>query len=235
MDLSGKTALVTGAARRVGRAIAEELARAGARVVVHHHASPEEAERVAAALPGAVVVAADLRQNDAAATLVAAARAATERLDVLVNSAAGYARTPLSELTDEKWQTMLDLDVTAPMRLVRAAVPAGVASVVNIVDVGAWQPWPNYLAYTTAKAGLLHLTRCLALELAPAVRVNAVAPGTVAFPEDWDETRRARQTAKIPLGRIGAPADIARAVRFLVEEDFLTGVCIPVDGGASLR
>jgi pteridine reductase len=121
------------------------------------------------------------------------------------------------------------------MRLCRAAVAAGATCLINIVDVGAWQPWPNYLAYSTSKAGLLHLTRCLALELAPRVRVNAVAPGTVAFPDDWDEERRARQLERIPLGRAGEPADVARAVRFLVENEYLTGVCLPVDGGSGLR
>jgi pteridine reductase len=182
-----------------------------------------------------VAVRADLRQPGAAEQLVHAAQAATGRLDVAVSSAAGYERTPLAQLTDEKWEAMLALNLSAPMRLSRAAVAAGATCLINIVDVAAWQPWPNYLAYSTSKAGLLHLTRCLALELAPRVRVNAVAPGTVAFPDDWDEERRARQLERIPLGRSGEPADVARAVRFLVENDYLTGVCLPVDGGSGLR
>jgi pteridine reductase len=130
---------------------------------------------------------------------------------------------------------MMALNLDAPMRLMRAAVPAGVVSIVNIVDVGAQQPWPNYLAYSTSKAALLHLSRCLALELAPGVRVNCVAPGTVAFPDDWSEARRAAQLERTPLGREGHPEDVARAVRFLMENDYLTGVCLPVDGGAALR
>jgi pteridine reductase len=235
MDLSGKTAVVTGGARRVGRAIVEELARAGARVVVHHSASDAEASALAAALPGAVTVKADLRQIDAPRAVVDAALAATGRLDVLVNNAAGYARTPLDALSDEAWEAMLALNVTAPMRLMRAAVAAGASNLVNIVDIGAWQPWPHYLAYSASKAALLHLTRCLALELAPRVRVNAVAPGTVLFPEGWSPERRARQEARIPLGHAGTPADVARAVRFVIENAHLTGACIPVDGGTSLR
>jgi pteridine reductase len=223
MKLSGKTAIVTGGARRVGRAIARELKEAGARVIVHHHGSPAD--------PEMTCIQADLREPDAAARVIAAAG----HVDILVNSAADYQRTPLSTLTDEAWDSMLALNLTAPMRLIRAAVPAGVSSVVNIVDVAAWQPWPNWLAYSTSKAALLHLTRCLAVELAPRVRVNAVAPGTVAFPEDWDAERRARMEAKIPLGRAGTPEDVARAVRFLCEEDYLTGVCLPVDGGSGLR
>ena len=231
MQLSGKTALVTGGARRVGRAIVEELARAGCHVVIHYNGSIADAEALARALPGAIAVRADLRDHDAAARLVAAAGA----LDILVNSAAAYARTPLGTLDAAAWAEMQAINVTAPMLLIREAARAGAAAIVNIVDVAAWQPWANWSAYATSKAALLHLSRCLAIELAPKTRVNCVAPGTVIFPDDWDEARRAQQLAKVPLGRAGAPADVARAVRFLCEEDYVTGACIPVDGGAGLR
>jgi pteridine reductase len=224
MELAGKIVLVTGAARRVGLAIADELARGGAQVIRHHHSGN---------LDGGVR--ADLRDPAAAQFLVDETVRRAGRLDVLVNSAASYARTPLSSLDDTAWRDMLALNLDAPMRLIRAAVPAGLSAVVNVVDVAAWQPWPNYLAYSTSKAALLHLSRCLALELAPRVRVNCIAPGTVAFPEDWDETRRAAQLTRTPLGREGTPQDAARAVRFLVENDYLTGVCLPVDGGSGLR
>jgi len=233
MLLSGKTALVTGGARRVGRAIVEELARAGCRVVVHYNGSADDAHALERSLAGSAVLAqADLRDRDAAGRLVAAAGAP---LDILVNSAAGYARTPLATMDDGAWDDLIALNLSAPMRLMREAARAGVASIVNIVDVAAWQPWAHWSAYATSKAALLHLSRCLAVELAPRTRVNCVAPGTVIFPDDWDEARRARQLAKVPLGRAGAPADVARAVRFLCEEDYLTGACIPVDGGAGLR
>ena len=230
MALDGKTALVTGGARRVGRAIVEELSRAGCRVVIHHRASAAEADALARALPDALVVQADLRDPAAAARLVAAAP-----LDIVVNSAADYARAPIAQLTDEHWSQMLELNLTAPMRLMRQAARAGVGCIVNIVDVAAWQPWANWSAYATSKAALLHLSRCLALELAPSTRVNCVAPGTAIFPDEWDEARRAAQLARIPLGRAGTPGDVARAVRYLCEEPYLTGVCIPVDGGAGLR
>jgi pteridine reductase len=235
MLLSGKTALVTGGARRVGRAIVEELARAGCRVVIHYNGSAEAARALEASLGGAArLVQADLRDRDAAARLVDDA-AAGGALDILVNSAAGYARTPLATMSDDEWDDLQALNVAAPMRLMREAARAGVASIVNIVDVAAWQPWANWSAYATSKAALLHLSRCLAIELAPRTRVNCVAPGTVIFPDDWDQARRAEQLKKVPLGRAGAPADVARAVRFLCEEDYLTGACIPVDGGAGLR
>jgi len=235
MDLAGKTILVTGAARRVGRAIAEELSRAGARIAIHHRSSDGDAAALAKSLGNAVAIRADLRDPSAPDRLVDETIARAGALDALVNCAADYARTPLSELTDEKWSSMLELNLTAPMRLIRAAVPRGVRSIVNIVDVAAWQPWPNWLAYSTSKAALLHLTKCLALELAPSVRVNAIAPGTVIYPDDWDDARRATQNKKIPLGRPGDPADVARAVLYLLKEDYLTGVCLPVDGGAGLR
>ena len=235
MLLSGKTALVTGGARRVGRAIVEELARAGCRVVIHYNGSAEAARALGASLGGAArLVQADLRDRDAAARLIDDA-AAGGALDILVNSAAGYARTPLLTMSDDEWDDLQALNVAAPMRLMREAARAGVASIVNIVDVAAWQPWANWSAYATSKAALLHLSRCLAIELAPRTRVNCVAPGTVIFPDDWDEARRAEQLKKVPLGRAGAPADVARAARFLCEEDYLTGACIPVDGGAGLR
>jgi pteridine reductase len=235
MSLAGKTALVTGGARRVGRAIVEDLAAAGARVVVHHHDSAAEADALVASLPGAVAVKADLRDRGAAAKIIGAALTATGAVDLLVNSAAGYARTPLVAMDDDVWDDLFALNLDAPMRLMREAARAGVGSIVNIVDVAAWQPWGNWSAYATSKAALLHLSRCLALELATRTRVNCVAPGTVIFPDDWDEARRAAQLAKVPLGREGSPADVARAVRMLCEEPYLTGVCIPVDGGAGLR
>jgi pteridine reductase len=183
------------------------------------------------------VVKQDLREPDAARRLVDATIAAIGRIDILVNNAAAYGRTPLGYggLTDQVWNEMMDLNAGAPMRLSREAVVRGATVVVNIADISAWQPWANWAAYASSKAALLHLTKCLALELAPTVRVNAVAPGTVLFPDEWDDARRAAQLQRIPLRRIGDPTDVARAVRFLVEEDYLTGVCIPVDGGAGLR
>ncbi len=239
MSLAGKTALVTGGARRVGRAIVEELAGAGCRVVIHHAGSDADAAALARALATSdyapAIVKADLRARDAARVVVDAAVAATGALDILVNNAAGYTRTPLATMDDDAWDELFALNLDAPMRLMREAARAGAGSIVNLVDVAAWQPWAYWSAYATSKAALLHLSRCLALELAPATRVNCVAPGTVIFPDDWDDERRARQLAKVPLGRAGAPSDAARAVRFLCEAEFITGACIPVDGGAGLR
>jgi NAD(P)-dependent dehydrogenase (short-subunit alcohol dehydrogenase family) len=233
VKLDGKIVLVTGAGRRVGTAIAEELGAAGAFIVIHYHSSRVEAARLAAKLPRSLVIKADLRRADGCQALLDGVRQHCGRLDALVNSAAGYARGPFAYETDESW-SLLALNLLAPSRLTRQALGLGVTSVVNIVDVAAIRPWKHHAAYASTKAALAHLTACLALELSPSVRVNAVAPGTVAFPPDFSEAEQASVIRRIPLGRIGEPADVARAVRFLLENDYLTGVVLPVDGGAAL-
>ena len=223
-QLSAKTALVTGAGKRVGRAIAEELARAGARLIGHYHSTE---------LPDGLQ--ADLRQPEAAQFLVDETVKKTGRIDILVNSAAGYAKTPLAQLSDEIWREMMALNLDAPMRLMRTAAAAGVTAIVNIVDVGASQPWPNYLAYSHVQGGA-----------PPSVALSGVGAGAedtrqLHRPGDGGVSRRsgrapARGAAqKDAAPARGTPEDVARAVRFLVENDYITGVCLPVDGGAGLR
>ena len=234
MKLDGKFILVTGAGRRVGRAIAEDLGGAGAFVVLHYHGSRVETAQLAAKLPRSLVVRADLRRAPGCQAVLDAIRKHCGRLDAIVNSAASYARGPFAYETEEVWAEMLSLNLLAPARLTRGALGLGISAVVNIADVAADKPWKHHAAYSASKAALVHLTRCLALELAPAVRVNAVAPGTVAFPAGFSEAERSAITHRIPLGRTGEPADVARAVRHLLVEDYLTGVVLPVDGGAAL-
>jgi pteridine reductase len=232
--LDGRVVLVTGAGRRVGRAIAEEMGNAGANVIVHYFSSRVEAAQLASKLPKSLVCKADLRTADGCRSLMAAVRQHVGKLDFLVNSAADYTRGPFAYESDETWTKMLALNLLAPARLLREALPLGLSACVNIVDVAAWKPWKHHAAYAASKAALAHLTRCLALELAPSVRVNGVAPGTVAFPPGFSEAEQAGIINRIPLGRIGQPRDVARAVRYLLEEDYLSGVLLPVDGGASL-
>ena len=233
--LSGKVALVTGGAIRVGRAIVRDLAEAGASVAVHYHRSAAPAQRLVAELGSrARAFRADLRDPSAVAALVAEAKAAFGRLDVLVSSAAAFGRQPLAQVTVDDWRSMMALNVDAPFFLAQAAAPElarrrGV--IVNILDVAAFHAWKGYAAYGASKAALAMLTRGLALELAPAVRVAGVAPGTVQFPDTYDPAARAAVLGRIPLGLEGRPEDVARAVRFIVLNDYVTGSVISVDGG----
>lgn len=234
-------ALVTGAAVRVGAAIATALADAGHRVWIHHHRSGEAALALAQRLRArndavAGVVAADLSDANARAELVATVLAGG-RLDVLVNSAASFERGDLLARTDADLERVLRLNLVAPIALVRAcartlgAAPHG--CVVNIVDAFGRAPVPGYLDHCVAKAGLELATRALAIELAP-LRVNAVAPGTVDWPTDpryADAKVRAGVLAQIPLGRIGTPEDVAGAVTYLVGARHVTGHTLVVDGG----
>jgi len=237
-DLAGRTALVTGAGVRVGRAIALELGRAGARVAVHYARSATGARRTVRAIEAAGgaarAFAADLSNPANAAGLVAEVVRWAGRLDVLVCSAAGFDRRPFEEIDERAWRDMLALNLEAPFRLAQAAAPhlrrrGGV--IVNILDVAAFQAWNGYAHYGTAKAGLAMLTRILAIELAPRVRVAAVAPGTVAFPDDYPAADRERIVSRIPLGRVGTPADVAGAVHYLCTAWYVTGSVITVDGG----
>lgn len=241
-------ALVTGAAIRVGRAIASELVRVGYRVWVHHHRSQDEAEALVAELRAthgadAVVdrIAADLGDPEARAALCRAVldrdAPAQGRLDLLVNNAASFERGAFLERDDEDLERVLAINLVAPLSLVRAlagALASTGGSVVNIVDVAGLHPLRNYLDHCVAKAGLEMATRALAVELAP-VRVNAVAPGTVAWPTDprYGEGSAARAAIleQIPLGRIGEPRDVAEAVAYLARARHVSGQCLAVDGG----
>ena len=242
-DSTGRVALVTGGARRIGAAIVRELAARGMQVMIHDRGSTEDAERLAAELnarrpDAATTVIADLADGQAPEKLVAAVRERFGRLDLLVNNASIFVRAPLAELTPEHWQKLLAANLTAPLFLVQAAAPLLAeqgGSIVNLTDAYAGRLPVGYGAYAATKAALADLTRSLARELAPEVRVNAVAPGAVLWPQPEPDARaKERLLAGIPLARLGEPADIARAVAFLAAEPYLTGVILPVDGGRSL-
>lgn len=235
MSLENQVVLVTGAARRLGKAIAQTLAQAGMRVLVHYHRSRDEAYALAHDLGNhALALQADLRVPEQVHALFARIQKQVGTLDHVVNNASVFQKKPFVQMDDSLWEEMLRVNLTAPQQCIRQAVPLGLRSVVNMLDIAAWQPWKAYGAYSTTKAGLLQLTRVLARELAPQVRVNAVAPGLISFPED-PLADVAQRLAHIPLQRLGQPDEVARAVRFLLAEDYLTGVCIPVDGGQGLR
>jgi pteridine reductase len=237
-ELSNRVALVTGAGVRVGRAIAEELGRAGATVAIHfaHSGSGAQAtERTITAAGGrARTFGADLRAPEAAASLINDVITWSKRIDILVCSAAGFDRRPFEQIDGPTWRDMLALNLEAPFRLAQAAAPAlrrrrGV--IVNVLDVAAFHAWKGYAHYAAAKAGLAMITRVLALELAPRVRVCGVAPGTVAFPPGYPAADRQRVLSRIPLARVGRPSDVAGAVRFLCGASYITGSVIAVDGG----
>ena len=231
------TALVTGGAVRVGRAIVLALLEAGYRVYVHCNTSLDEARALQAAHPDGVVdvLQADLADADARSRLAASVGA---RLDLLVNSAASYEKGGFAERTDDDLRRVLELNLVAPLALIRQCLPAlraAEGSVVNIVDLGGRHPWRGYLDHCVSKAALETATRALAAELAP-LRVNAVAPGTVSWPANGranpDSEARARLQAKVPRGQIGSPDDVAEAVRFLASAPHVSGHTLVVDGGS---
>lgn len=240
--MRGRAALVTGAGRRLGRAIASGLARAGCDVVIHFHRSEEGAAETAREIEGAgrraELVAADLRDADAARALPERAVAALGRLDILVNSAAVMRRMEFSSVTPAQWHDTLTLNLTAAFFTAQGAAPhlrATRGKIVNVADIAAFEVWPAYLPLNVSKAGVVMLTRGLARVLAPEVTVNAVAPGAVLPPDDWPEAARTHLAQTTPLQRLGAPKDVVAAVRFLLEQDYLTGVVLPVDGGRLVR
>ena len=242
--MEGKTALITGGARRVGAAIARRLHAAGANVVLHYRGADADAAQLEkelnAARPGsAVKVKGDLLAPVAPKALVDAALQRYARLDFLVNNASAFYPTALGESEPGHWEELIGSNLRAPLFLAQAAAPhlaLAAGAIVNIADIHAERPLKGYVVYSVAKAGLVALTRSLALELAPAVRVNAVAPGAIAWPEDgqFATGERERIVATTPLARIGAPGEIAQAVHFLCTAPFVTGQVLAVDGGRSI-
>ncbi|KAF0163806.1 MAG: pteridine reductase [Rhodocyclaceae bacterium] len=239
--------LVTGAARRVGAGIARALHAAGACVAIHYRSSAAEAAALAAELNAArqgeaggsaAIFAADLLDIDALSQLVESVVARFGRLDALVNNASSFYATKVGAVDTAAWDDLIGSNLKAPLFLAQAAAPHLERSggcIVNITDIHAERPLKGYPLYCAAKAGLLGLTRALALELGPRVRVNAVAPGPIEWPQGTSDFPPAERTAIIEhtlLKRIGSPADIARTVKFLVfDAPYVTGQVINVDGG----
>jgi pteridine reductase len=243
-SLEGKVALVTGAARRIGAAIARRLHGAGAKVVLHYRGTENEAAQLekelnAARAGSALKLKGDLLAPVAPKALVDATLQRFARLDILVNNASAFFPTAVGEIEASHWEELIGSNLRAPLFLAQAAAPqlalAG-GAIVNIADIHAERPLKGYVVYSIAKAGLAALTRSLALELAPGVRVNAVAPGAIAWPEDgqFDPGERARIIASTPLARTGTPEEIAQAVHFLASAPFVTGQVLAVDGGRSI-
>ena len=243
-SLGGKVTLVTGGARRIGAAIVRRLHAAGANIALHYRGSEAAAESLETELNAARAQScsrlhADLLQAGAAEALIAEAMHRFGRLDVLVNNASTFYVTRLGRIEARQWDELIGSNLKAPLFLAQAAAPhlkQARGAIVNVTDIHAERPLRNFVVYGIAKAGLAAMTRSLAVELGPEVRVNAVAPGAIAWPEDdkLENAERKRIVATTPLARIGEPADIAQAVHFLVVAPFVTGQTVVVDGGRSI-
>jgi NAD(P)-dependent dehydrogenase (short-subunit alcohol dehydrogenase family) len=239
VDPRGRTALITGGAHRVGKAITLALARGGTNVVINYHASSQAAAATATEARDlgvkALSVRADVSDHEQVERMVAAVKEHFGRIDILVNSASRFEKTPFPTTDLAAWRRVTDILIHGPFYCANAIAPLmleqGEGAIVNILDLSAWEPWPDFAAHSVGKAGLLALTRQLALELAPDVRVNAVAPGPVLPPPDYSAAQTARLAQKTLLGSWGKPEDVAQAVMYLVEAEYITGEVIVVDGG----
>jgi NAD(P)-dependent dehydrogenase (short-subunit alcohol dehydrogenase family) len=242
VEIEGKVALVTGGARRLGRSIALALAERGAELVIHYRESEREAQEVLAAakrLGGKpVAVRGDLANAADIQHVVDVAMTAFGRIEILVNSAAVFPRTPLGSVAAADWDQVMAVNLRAPFLLCCHVAPImqrqGRGKIVNLADIAGLRVWTEYLPYSVSKAGLLALTTGLAKALAPSVQVNAVALGTMLLPEGASPAEREAATRRIPLRRLGTPEDVVRAVLYLIENDFVTGDVLAVDGGQRL-
>lgn len=241
MELRGKSALVTGAGQRIGRAIAYGLIRRGVNVAIHYHRSEHGAKATAmeAEVAGVKVarLKADLSDADAAEALPARARDALGGLDIAVLNAAIMEKRPLEEVTPKAWDRVMNLNLRSTFFAAKGAAAAmgeRGGAIVALADIAAFQRWKQYPVHVISKAGVVAATEMLARILAPRVRVNAVAPGAVLPPVDWDDEARKKLVESTPLGRLGTPDDVVRAVLFLLENDYLTGTTLVVDGGRLL-
>jgi pteridine reductase len=246
-SLQDKVVLITGGAKRVGAAICRLLHEEGASLMIHYRSSTSEARALQAELNlkranSVAIIQGDLLNLAVLPSLVQETVHHFGRLDVLINNASSYYATELGEIDDDQWEDLVGSNLKAPLFLSQAAAPElrkQRGCIVNITDMHVERPKKGYIVYSVAKAGLVTLTKSLAHELSPEVRVNAVAPGPVMWPEDnpqFDEVYRQRVISQTLLKRIGEPTDVAKAVKFLIQDaPFITGQVIAVDGGRSLN
>jgi pteridine reductase len=242
MNLKGKVALVTGAGRRIGRAIALRLAESGATVAVHYRSSQSEADAVVAEIARnrgkAQAFRANLEHVTEIEKLVADVLDAYGRIDIVVNSASIFAPTPFDKITERDWDANLDTNLKAPFFISKHAGAAmrrnGAGKIVNIGDWAGIRPYKDYLPYSVSKSGLIGLTKALAKELAPEVQVNCIALGMVMPPEDYTKEKVERLVNRTLTKKMGTPEDVARAVVFFCETDFATGAILTLEGGRLL-
>jgi len=242
--LAGKVALITGAAQRVGAVVAEMLHEQGMNLVVHYHSSKQAAhvlqERLNAVRPGSVaLVQANLLDTAKITSMVQEAGNAWGRLDAVINNASSFYPTPVGSVTETHWDDLMGTNLKAPFFIAQAAARALAkhnGCIVNLVDIHADRPLKSYPVYSAAKAGLIMMTKALARELGPEVRVNAIAPGAILWPDTMDDVTKQRIISRIILKRQGQPRDVAKTVLFLIRDaDYITGQVIAVDGGRTVN
>lgn len=244
-SLSGKVALITGAARRVGAEIAKHLHANGMNLALHYRSSKKEAQQLQKILlekrPDSVIlVQADLLNHAKLCSLIQPCLQSWGRLDALINNASSFYPTPLGTITETQWDELFGSNLKAPLFLAQAAEPLlrqHSGNIINITDIHADRPLKNHCVYSAAKAGLVMLTKSLARDLGPKIRVNAIAPGAILWPEqDIDELTKRRIVSSTALKRRGGPADIARAVVYILRDaNYMTGQTLTIDGGRSLH
>ncbi len=242
MEIKGKTALVTGGAKRVGREICLALAQKGAHILLHYRLSEAEAEKTAQEIKSHHVrchaFRADLANSEDITKMTKEIYRQGHCVDILVNSASLFYKTPLASVQESDWDRLIDANLKGPFILSKeignkmAAEKGG--KIINIADWSGFRPYKDYAPYCTSKGGLITLTKALAKDLAPKVQTNAIAPGPVLLPEDFTEEEKEKAIDKTLLKRLGTPRDIANAVIFLIESDFISGTVLVVDGGRSL-
>ncbi|NOY78035.1 MAG: SDR family oxidoreductase [Calditrichaeota bacterium] len=243
MDLRNRVVLITGAAQRVGRAIANRLAKDASRLVIHYHRSEVSARKLVKELNqkgvDARALQADLADPFQVERLVRETVDAFGTVDVLINNAAVFYRTPFPEISLHDWEKLMRINLRAPFLLSRETgkimLEKKEGVIINIADVGGIRPWGDFIPYSVSKAGLIMLTQTLAKALAPDIRVNAVAPGPVLLPENYSPEDEAASSKRTLLKRVGSAGDVAETVHFLLTgSDFITGAVVPVDGGRAV-
>ena len=245
MKLTGKTALITGAAKRIGAETAKTLHQNGANIIIHYAGSKQQAQSLAQQLNqqrvnSATILQADLMDISAIHQLASDACECFDGLDILVNNASTFYPTAMGEINEQQWDDLIGVNLKAPLFLSQACYPALKKShgcIINMLDIHARSPLKNHTTYCCAKAGQIMLSKSLALEMGPEVRVNGVAPGAILWPENTTATDSSSQQKiiqQIPLKRIGQPQDIADTILFLVSSDYINGQIIAVDGGRQL-
>lgn len=241
--MRNKTALITGAAKRIGAAIAEQLHTSGMNVIIHYNSSGKEAHELVRKLNGirrdsAIMIQANLEHKEYYPALIEAALEFKDGIDVLVNNASAYYPTAMGSIDDKQWNELINTNLKAPLFLSQLAAQSlrkNKGCIINITDIHAERPLRNHSVYSVSKAGLIMLTQSLAKELAPAIRVNAISPGAIMWPDDLDDEKKNEILNEIMMKRVGNVEDITKAVMFLIKDaDYITGQVLNIDGGRTL-